>query len=29
MSFNQYIPEDILDLYEVFDYKHGAAIIAK
>lgn len=29
MSFTDYIPEDIADLYQVYDYKHAAAIIAK
>lgn len=29
MSLIQYIPEDILELYEVHDFKHAAAIISK
>ena len=28
MSFEKYIPDDILDLYEVHDYKHAAAILS-
>lgn len=29
MAWEQYIPKDILDLYEVHDFKHAAAIISK
>ena len=29
MSLDQYIPEDIIELYEVHDFKHAAAIISK
>lgn len=29
MSWSDYIPADITELYEVYDYKHAAAIIAK
>ena len=29
MSWEHYIPKDISDLYEVYDYKHAAAILAK
>ncbi len=28
MSWEQYIPEDISELYEIHDYKHAAAILA-
>jgi len=29
MSWEQYIPEDVSTLYEVHDYKHAAAILAR
>ena len=29
MVWQQYIPQDLIDLYEVHDFKHAAAIIAK
>lgn len=29
MSWQDYIPDDIKNLYEVYDFKHAAAIIAK
>lgn len=28
MSYHDYIPEDLMQLYEVYDYKHAAAILA-
>lgn len=28
MGFEDFIPKEILDLYEVYDYKHAAAILA-
>jgi hypothetical protein len=27
MSWQQYIPQDIAELYEIHDYKHAAAIL--
>jgi CRISPR-associated protein Csd2 len=29
MTWEQYIPADIVELYKVHDFKHAAAIIAK
>ncbi len=29
MSWEQYLPDDIIELYEVHDFKHAAAILAK